>query len=510
MRAAFIAASAGKQVVILVPTTLLADQHYESFRDRFARTPLVIECLSRFNSAKTEKDILGRIAEGKVDIIIGTHKLLGKGIRYKDLGLLIIDEEHRFGVSQKEKIKSLRAEVDILTMTATPIPRTLNLSLNGIRDLSIIATPPARRLAVKTFVHENSDTIVREAISRELKRGGQCYYLHNDVKSINITAERLAGLLPEARIAVAHAQMHQHELSRIMHDFYRQRINVLVCSTIIETGLDVPTANTIIIEGADHFGLAQLHQLRGRVGRSHHQAYAYLLTPPAGSLSNDARKRLEAIASLEELGSGFILANQDLEIRGAGEILGDEQSGQIEGIGFNLYMDMLDAAVEQMKEGKEPTLENMSHHEVSIELHIPVLFPENYIYDIGNRLQLYKRLSSCRDSSEIDEIQAEIVDRFGALRPEARNVITINKLKLLSQKLGIKSIEMNSKYGSIEFGDKIHVNFDYLRSLVLERSNEFRLDGTSRLRIVESSPEADRRIQQIQNILTEMDTHYEK
>jgi transcription-repair coupling factor (superfamily II helicase) len=510
MRAAFIAASSGRQVVILVPTTLLADQHYESFRDRFARTPLVIECLSRFNSSKTEKDILNRIADGSADIIIGTHKLLGKNIKYKNLGLLIIDEEHRFGVSQKEKIKELRAEVDILTMTATPIPRTLNMSLSGIRDLSIIATPPAKRLAVRTFVHENSDSIIREAISRELKRGGQCYYLHNDVKSINITAEKLAELVPDAKIAVAHAQMHQHELSRIMHDFYRQRINVLVCSTIIETGLDVPTANTIIIEGADRFGLAQLHQLRGRVGRSHHQAYAYLLTPPAGSLSNDAKKRLEAIASLEELGSGFILANQDLEIRGAGEILGDEQSGQIEGIGFNLYMDMLDAAVEQLREGKEPTLENMSHHEVSIELHIPALFPETYIYDISSRLQLYKKLASCHNNEEIDDVQAEVVDRFGPLKPEARNIITLTKLKLLSQKLGVKSIEMNSKYGSIEFGDRIHVNFDYLRSLVLERSNEFRLDGTSKLRIVESRQEPDERIKQIQNILTEMDAHYEK
>lgn len=510
MRAAYIAASAGKQVVILVPTTILADQHYESFRDRFARTPIVIECLSRFNSAKEEKNIISRISEGKVDIIIGTHKLLNKSISYPNLGLLIIDEEHRFGVSQKEKIKSLRSEIDILTMTATPIPRTLNMSLSGIRDLSIIATPPAKRLAVKTFVNEAGDGIVTEAIQRELKRGGQCYYLHNDVSTINSTAEHLKELLPEARIAIAHAQMPQRELSRIMHDFYRQKINLLICSTIIETGLDVPGANTIIIERADLFGLAQLHQLRGRVGRSHHQAYAYLLTPPPSTLSNDAKKRLEAIASLEELGSGFILANQDLEIRGAGEILGSEQSGQIEDIGFNLYMDMLDAAVEQLKQGKIPNLENMSRHEVTIELHIPTLFPENYIFDISSRLQLYKRLASCKNYDEIDDIKAEIIDRYGPLKPEANNVITVNKLKLTSQKLGINAIEMNSKYGSIEFGDRIHVNFDYLRSLVIEHSDTFRLEGTSKLRIVNSSAEAEKRLEIIKNILTEMEQHYEQ
>ncbi len=510
MRAAFIAAAAGRQAAILTPTTILADQHYESFRERFAGTPFLIECLSRFRSARDEKDILARIESGAADIVIGTHKLLGANVKFKNLGLLVIDEEHRFGVAQKEKIKALRAEVDVLAMTATPIPRTLNMSLNGIRDLSIIATPPAGRLAVKTFVHEYGEGVIAEAVARELKRGGQCYFLHNDVKSIGAAAERLAELFPGAKIAVAHAQMPQRELTRVMRDFYRQRAHILVCSTIIETGLDVPSANTIIIENAERFGLAQLHQLRGRVGRSHHQAYAYLLTAPPDTLPADARKRLEAISSLEELGSGFILATQDLEIRGAGEILGSEQSGQIEGIGFSLYAEMLDAAVAGLREGREPSLETMTRREVSVELHIPALFPDSYISDVGSRLQLYKRLASAADDAEVEEIQAEIVDRFGRLPPEAGNVIRVTKLKLLSQKLGVRSVEMNARYGSIEFGDKIHVSFDYLKSLVTERGKEFGLDGASRLRLAESCPDPDLRLPRIERILREMDDHYEK
>ena len=352
MRAAFLAVMNHKQVAVLVPTTLLAQQHYENFKDRFANLPVNVEVLSRFKTAKEQKQILENLAEGKVDILIGTHKLIQSDVKFSDLGLLIIDEEHRFGVGQKEKIKQLRANIDILTLTATPIPRTLNMAMNGIRDLSIIATPPARRVSIKTFVRQKDDLIIREAILREILRGGQVYYLHNDVASIENTAEKLTALVPEARVVIGHGQMRERELERVMSDFYHQRYNVLVCSTIIETGIDVPTANTIIIERADNFGLAQLHQLRGRVGRSHHQAYAYLLTPPPKLMTKDAKRRLEALESLDNLGAGFILATHDLEIRGAGELLGNEQSGQIESIGFSLYMELLDAAVKALKEGE--------------------------------------------------------------------------------------------------------------------------------------------------------------
>ena len=360
MRAAFLAVMNHKQVAVLVPTTLLAQQHYENFKDRFANLPVNVEVLSRFKTAKEQKQILENLAEGKVDILIGTHKLIQSDVKFSDLGLLIIDEEHRFGVGQKEKIKQLRANIDILTLTATPIPRTLNMAMNGIRDLSIISTPPARRLSIKTFVRQNDDLVVREAILREILRGGQVYYLHNDVASIENTAEKLTALVPEARVIVGHGQMRERELERVMSDFYHQRYNVLVCSTIIETGIDVPTANTIIIERADHFGLAQLHQLRGRVGRSHHQAYAYLLTPPTKMMTKDAERRLDALENLDNLGAGFILATHDLEIRGAGELLGNEQSGQIESIGFSLYMELLDAAVKALKEGREPSLEELT------------------------------------------------------------------------------------------------------------------------------------------------------
>lgn len=509
MRAAYIAAANGKQVAILVPTTLLADQHYESFRDRFSKTPMEIACVSRFKTAKEQKQTLEKLAEGKIDIIIGTHKLLSNSLKFKDLGLLIVDEEHRFGVTQKEKIKKLRAEIDILTMTATPIPRTLNMAMNGIRDLSIIATPPAKRLAVRTFVHEYDDLIVREAVLRELKRGGQTYFLHNDVDTINRTADDLARIVPEAKIAVAHAQLPEKELAKIMHDFYHQRFNLLVCSTIIETGIDVPTANTIIMDRADKLGLAQMHQLRGRVGRSHHQAYAYLMTIPDGSLSSDARKRLQAIASLEELGSGFILATHDLEIRGAGEILGDEQSGQIEGIGFNLYMDMLDAAVAALKEGKDLTIENMSSKDISIELNMPVLLPSNYVYDVNTRLSLYKRLSSCINYEQIDELKAEIIDRFGKIPKETDNLIKQTKLRLLCKRLGIENISMNAKYGSIGFGEKVHVKFEYLTSLITQQSDTFRLEGASKLKLLKSSDKSDERLSIITSILENMDKNYE-
>ncbi|MGL5696546.1 MAG: transcription-repair coupling factor, partial [Plesiomonas shigelloides] len=368
MRAAFLSVINHRQVAVLVPTTLLAQQHFENFRDRFANWPVRIEVLSRFRTAKEQQQVLEDVREGKVDILIGTHKLLQGDVKFKQLGLLIVDEEHRFGVRQKEKIKALRADVDILTLTATPIPRTLNMAMSGMRDLSIIATPPARRMAVKTFVREHDERTIREAILREVLRGGQVYYLHNSVETIEKTAEKLAELVPEARITIGHGQMRERDLERVMSDFYHQRFNVLVCTTIIETGIDVPTANTIIIDDADHFGLAQLHQLRGRVGRSHHQAYAYLLTPPPKRMTDDARKRLEAIASLEDLGAGFALATHDLEIRGAGELLGDDQSGQIESVGFSLYMEMLENAVDALKHGREPSLDDLTRGQTEVEL----------------------------------------------------------------------------------------------------------------------------------------------
>ncbi|MGL4678889.1 MAG: DEAD/DEAH box helicase, partial [Plesiomonas shigelloides] len=373
MRAAFLSVINHRQVAVLVPTTLLAQQHFENFRDRFANWPVRIEVLSRFRTAKEQQQVLEDVREGKVDILIGTHKLLQGDVKFKQLGLLIVDEEHRFGVRQKEKIKALRADVDILTLTATPIPRTLNMAMSGMRDLSIIATPPARRMAVKTFVREHDERTIREAILREVLRGGQVYYLHNSVETIEKTAEKLAELVPEARITIGHGQMRERDLERVMSDFYHQRFNVLVCTTIIETGIDVPTANTIIIDDADHFGLAQLHQLRGRVGRSHHQAYAYLLTPPPKRMTDDARKRLEAIASLEDLGAGFALATHDLEIRGAGELLGDDQSGQIESVGFSLYMEMLENAVDALKHGREPSLDDLTRGQTEVELRVPAL-----------------------------------------------------------------------------------------------------------------------------------------
>ncbi|MDP5205993.1 transcription-repair coupling factor, partial [Alishewanella sp. SMS9] len=438
MRAAFVAVNGGKQVALLVPTTLLAQQHFENFKDRFANWPVRVEVLSRFVSPKAQKAILEDVSNGKVDIVIGTHKLLQDDIKLHDLGLLIVDEEHRFGVRQKEKIKALRANIDILTLTATPIPRTLNMSMSGMRDLSIIATPPARRLAVKTFVREYENGLLREAVMREILRGGQVYFLHNDVASIEKMAADLQELIPEANIAIAHGQLRERELEQIMADFYHQRFNLLLCSTIIETGIDVPTANTIIINRADNFGLAQLHQLRGRVGRSHHQAYAYLMTPPPKRLSKDAEKRLEAIASLEDLGAGFALATHDLEIRGAGELLGDEQSGQIESVGFSLYMEMLEEAVQALKAGRVPSLEAMLSQQTEMDLKLPALFPESYIPDVNLRLSFYKKLASAKNPEEIDEVQVELIDRFGLLPDAAKNLVAVAELKLQAQALGIK------------------------------------------------------------------------
>ncbi len=483
LRAAFVVASAGSQVAVLVPTTILAEQHYQNFKDRFAGTPINIELLSRFRSAKQQSEIMQQVEAGSIDIIIGTHKLLSKDIRFKKLGLIIVDEEHRFGVKQKEKLKTLRAQVDLLTLTATPIPRTLNMAMEGMRELSIIATPPEHRLAVKTFVMQKSDSVTREAIMRELRRGGQVYYLHNDVATINQRAEQLSELVPEARICVGHGQLNEKELQKVMRDFYHQRFNLLVCSTIVENGLDVPTANTIIIERADLLGLAQLHQIRGRVGRSHHQAYAYLFTPPKELLSKDAKLRLDAISSLEELGAGFVLATHDMEIRGAGELLGEEQSGQIESVGFSLYSEMLEAAVKALKEGHEPSLAELTLNECDIDVHLPCLLPQDYIGDVNTRLSLYKRLSSCSTPEQFEDLKVELIDRFGFLPEPAENLFRISSLKKLATDLGIKRINGDEKGGIIEFNKDHKISNDYLIKLMTTcKHNEYRITGQSSMR----------------------------
>ena len=494
MRAAFLAVMNHKQVAVLVPTTLLAQQHYENFKDRFANLPVNVEVLSRFKTAKEQKHILQNLSEGKVDILIGTHKLIQSDVKFSDLGLLIIDEEHRFGVGQKEKIKQLRANIDILTLTATPIPRTLNMAMNGIRDLSIISTPPARRLSMKTFVRQKDDLVIREAILREILRGGQVYYLHNDVASIENTAEQLAVLVPEARIVVGHGQMRERELERVMTDFYHQRYNVLVCSTIIETGIDVPTANTIIIERADHFGLAQLHQLRGRVGRSHHQAYAYLLTPPPKMMTKDAERRLDALENLDNLGAGFILATHDLEIRGAGELLGNEQSGQIESIGFSLYMELLDAAVKALKEGREPSLDELTQQHADIELRIPALLPEDYLGDVNMRLSFYKRIAAAESKQELDELKVELIDRFGLLPDAAKNLLQIAELRLQVEALKVLRIDAGTQGGFIEFAPSAKVDPEKFIRLIQKEPIVYRFDGPLKFKFIKDLTETNVRL----------------
>ena len=501
MRAAFLAVMNHKQVAVLVPTTLLAQQHYENFKDRFANLPVNVEVLSRFKTAKEQKQILENLAEGKVDILIGTHKLIQSDVKFNDLGLLIIDEEHRFGVGQKEKIKQLRANIDILTLTATPIPRTLNMAMNGIRDLSIISTPPARRLSIKTFVRQNDDLVVREAILREILRGGQVYYLHNDVASIENTAEKLTALVPEARVIVGHGQMRERELERVMSDFYHQRYNVLVCSTIIETGIDVPTANTIIIERADHFGLAQLHQLRGRVGRSHHQAYAYLLTPPPKMMTKDAERRLDALENLDNLGAGFILATHDLEIRGAGELLGNEQSGQIESIGFSLYMELLDAAVKALKEGREPSLEELTQQQADIELRVPALLPDDYLGDVNMRLSFYKRIAAAESKSELDELKVELIDRFGLLPDATKNLLQIAELRLLVEPLKVVRIDAGTQGGFIEFSPKAQVNPDKFIQLIQKEPIVYRFDGPLKFKFMKDLSDNKVRLEFVVDLL---------
>ncbi len=503
MRAAFVAVNGGKQVAVLVPTTLLAQQHFENFKDRFADWPIRVEVLSRFKTAKQTKAILEDMANGKVDLIIGTHKLLSADIKFNDLGLLIVDEEHRFGVRQKEAVKKLRADIDILTLTATPIPRTLNLAMNGVRDLSIIATPPAKRLAVKTFVREYDEPTIREAILREILRGGQVYFLHNNVETIEQKAEDIAALVPEARVTVAHGQMRERELERVMSDFYHQRFNVLVCTTIVETGIDIPSANTIIMDRADHLGLAQMHQLRGRVGRSHHQAYAYLLTPNPKRMTKDALKRLEAISQLEDLGAGFMLATHDLEIRGAGELLGDEQSGQIESIGFTLYMEMLEQAVAALKSGKEPSLEQLFKQQSEIELRIPALLPESYIGDINMRLNLYKRIANSDNSQALHEIQVELIDRFGLLPDAVKNLIRVTEIRNRAGQLGIKKIDGSAQGMSFEFADDTKVSPVLLIGLIQDHPQQYRLDGPNRLRILMKIEDTQARLKLVESLLDE-------
>ncbi|MEW6991360.1 transcription-repair coupling factor [Colwelliaceae bacterium 6441] len=504
MRAAFVAVNDSKQVAILVPTTLLAQQHYDNFKDRFANWPISVEVLSRFKTTKQQNEVIAKVESGHIDILIGTHKLLQNSIKYHDLGLLIVDEEHRFGVKQKEKIKQLRANVDILTLTATPIPRTLNMAMGGMRDLSIIATPPAKRLAVKTFVRQRDDALIRESILREILRGGQVYFLHNNVDTIDKTAADIQNLLPEAKIVTAHGQMRERDLERIMSDFYHQRYNVLVCTTIIETGIDVPSANTIIMDRADHLGLAQLHQLRGRVGRSHHQAYAYLLTPHVKVMTKDAKKRLDAIASLEDLGAGFTLATHDLEIRGAGELLGEDQSGSMSQVGFSLYMEMLDQAVAALKEGKQLSLDQMTSQQTEVELRVPALLPDDYIFDVSLRLSLYKRIASAKTKNDLDDIQVELIDRFGLLPQPAKNLVHIAKLKLKAQKIGIARIDAGPAGGAIEFSDNTNVDPMLIITLIQSQPSVFKMDGANKLKFVRASEDAKSRFIMITAILGDL------
>ncbi|MDT8428189.1 MAG: transcription-repair coupling factor [Pseudomonadales bacterium] len=501
MRAAFVAVQNGKQVAILVPTTLLAQQHFESFRDRFANWPVAVDMLSRFRSTKQQQETIDRIATGRVDIVVGTHRLLQNSIQYKDLGLLIIDEEHRFGVQQKEKLKSLRANVDILTLTATPIPRTLNLAMSGARDLSLIVTPPSRRLSVKTFVREKQDSLIKEAVMRELLRGGQVFYLHNEVKTIEKSAAHLHELIPEARVCVAHGQLPERELEQVMADFYHRRHNILVCSTIIETGIDIPNANTIIIDRADQLGLAQLHQLRGRVGRSHHQAYAYLLIPDQKSMTPDAIKRIEAISAASTLGAGFTLASHDLEIRGAGEILGEEQTGHLQKIGFTLYTEMLEEAVKAIREGRTPNIEMALQAGVEITLRVPALIPEDYLPDIHNRLILYKRIASAACEDDLRDLQIEMIDRFGLLPPQTHLLFRVTALRLRAEHFGISRIDANVETGKLIFSQQTRVDPASLVELVQKQSQHCRLSGPNQLQFSHNCRDGEARIDFINRLL---------
>jgi transcription-repair coupling factor (superfamily II helicase) len=504
MRAAFVAVQNSKQVCVLVPTTLLATQHFETFKDRFAQFPINIELLSRFRTGKESEKVINALKNGQVDLVIGTHKLFSKNIDFKNLGLLIIDEEHRFGVKQKEFIKSLRTHIDILSMTATPIPRTLNMSMAGIRDISLIATPPAKRLAIKTFWQEKNDSTIREALLREILRGGQVFFLHNNVQTIDNVCQELQKLIPEAKVQYAHGQMHERQLEKIMSDFYHHRFNILVCTTIIETGIDIPTANTIIIDRADKFGLAQLHQLRGRVGRSHHQAYAYLLTPNEKALTPDAIKRLEAIVSLEDLGAGFTLATHDLEIRGAGELLGEEQSGNIQAIGFTLFMEMLDRAVQDLKEGKTPELSLPLQQGPEIDLRMSAIIPENYIADIHDRLILYKRIANAKNKDQLTSLQAEMIDRFGPLPEPTKLLLLINELKIIASALKISKISLTQQQGKIDFEDAPNIDPRVLINLIQVHAKRYQLEGPKRLKFSLDNTDSVERIFEIKTLLNSL------
>jgi len=482
MRAAFVAVDAGKQVAVLVPTTLLARQHHQNFQDRFADWPVQIESLSRFETAKEQKAIMKKLAEGGVDIIIGTHKLLSKEVKYKNLGLVIIDEEHRFGVRHKEHMKALRAEVDIVTLTATPIPRTLNMGLAGMRDLSIIATPPQHRHAIKTFVGEWSDVQIREACERELARGGQVYFLHNEVQTIERIVEDLERIVPGAKINFAHGQMRETDLEQVMSDFYHQRFNILVATTIIESGIDIPSANTILINRADKLGLAQLHQLRGRVGRSHHRAYAYLITPPKGSMTGDAEKRLQAIESLEDLGVGFTLATHDLEIRGAGELLGEGQSGQIQEIGFTLYSELLERAVKALKEGKLPDYDKPLAHGTEVDLGVPALLPEDYVPDVHQRLILYKRIANAQTSEKLRDLKIELIDRFGLLPEQTERLFDVMRLRQRCEAIGVERLELNPGGARVVFANDPRIDPMALIQIIQKHNDIYKFDGKQILR----------------------------
>jgi len=501
LRATFAAIHGGKQVAVLVPTTLLAQQHGQTFRDRFADWPIRVEVLSRFQSAKELKEIVAGLQSGNVDVVIGTHRLLAHTKDFHDVGLVIIDEEHRFGVRHKEAIKSLRSEIDVLTLTATPIPRTLNMAFGGIREMSLITTPPAERLAVKTFVSEWNDVVIREACLREIKRGGQVYFIHNRVEDIGRIEQQLKKLVPEANIRIGHGQMRERDLEQVMLDFYHRRFNVLLCTTIVESGIDVPTANTIIINRADRFGLAQLHQLRGRVGRSHHRAYAYLVAPPKAVMTADAVKRLEAIDSLSELGSGFTLATHDLEIRGAGELLGDTQSGQIQEIGFSLYTELLGRAVDSLKAGKEPNLDAPLDTGVEINLHVPALLPDDYVPDVHLRLMLYKRISAAESPADLRELQVELIDRFGLLPEATKNLIRIAAIKKSALALGVEKIDAADRSGYLVFAAESHIDPVALVQLVQNDSRRYRLQGSHRLQITAELDDIEKRFRAIEDLL---------
>ncbi len=504
LRAAFLAVANGKQVALLCPTTLLAEQHAQTFSDRFADWPIRVAELSRFRSTKETQAAIAGLREGSVDIVIGTHKILSSDVRFKQLGLVIIDEEHRFGVRQKEALKQLRAEVDILTLTATPIPRTLGMSLEGIRDFSVIATAPQKRLAIKTFVRREDGSTIREALLRELKRGGQVYFLHNEVETIHNRRARLEELVPEASIAVAHGQMPERELEAVMKGFYQKRYNVLLCTTIIETGIDVPTANTIVIHRADRLGLAQLHQLRGRVGRSHHQAYAYLLTPGEDAITSNAKKRLEAIQAMEELGAGFFLAMHDLEIRGAGEVLGESQSGDIQEVGYSMYADMLNTAVKALKAGEEPDLDSPFALQCEVNLHTSALLPANYCPDVNARLGHYKALSHARTEDDLIHIHEELIDRYGLLPEAGENLLAVHRLRIKAEPLGIVKIDASEAQATIQFSSKPNVDAVSIIELV-QKNKQVRLAGPDKLKVeITKGEEIKNRIQAVRNVLNSL------